>query len=524
MEDSGAFVDEKERGYGELYRGETCSYWDAVLSGEDEKYEAYTEADLKIKNFFNNSDDFGKVKKFLEIEGLEPKLKRKLKILYNLCLEAAGDKALVEEITRKEGAVKKMFNVFRPSLGGEDVSDNDIKKILSKEKDSGKLKEAWEASKKRGEICCGPIVEIIKLRNKLAKSLGFENYYLMSLEFQEQNIDELKKVFDELEEKTDAPFRKLMGEINDYLSVKHDIDKSELRPWHYEDPYFQEGPSIYDVDLDSFYGEDILVKARSYYESLGFDIDDIIKFSDLYERKGKYPHACCIDMDRKGDVRTINNLINNEKWMDTILHELGHAVYGKNYDEADSFLLRDSPNIYTTEAIALLFGRKSRNPNFIMSYCGADVEGVREDISKMLRVRQIVFCRWCLVMFNFEQELYRNPDQDLNKLWWDMVKKYQLIDFSRDKPDWASKVHLASCPVYYHHYMLGELMASQLHNYIVENYVGDFDSDYSGNKDVSKYLIEKIFKAGNKYTSSELVERATGEKLTAKYFVVDFCN
>jgi Zn-dependent M32 family carboxypeptidase len=71
--------------------------------------------------------------------------------------------------------------------------------------------------------------------------------------------------------------------------------------------------------------------------------------------------------------------------------------------------------------------------------------------------------------------------------------------------------------------MLGELLASQLHNYIVENFGEDFDSDYSGNRDVSKYLIEKIFKAGNKYTSSELVERATGEKLTVKCVLDEFC-
>jgi peptidyl-dipeptidase A len=29
---------------------------------------------------------------------------------------------------------------------------------------------------------------------------------------------------------------------------------------------------------------------------------------------------------------------------------------------------------------------------------------------------------WSLLMFNFEKALYENPDQDLNKLWWDMVE------------------------------------------------------------------------------------------------------
>ena len=69
-------------------------------------------------------------------------------------------------------------------------------------------------------------------------------------------------------------------------------------------------------------------------------------------------------------------------------------------------------------------------------------------------------------MVNFEKRLYKNPDQDLNKLWWDLVKEYQLIDFTRDKPDWASKIHFVNAPVYYHNYLLGEVFASQLTNYI----------------------------------------------------------
>jgi peptidyl-dipeptidase A len=67
-------------------------------------------------------------------------------------------------------------------------------------------------------------------------------------------------------------------------------------------------------------------------------------------------------------------------------------------------------------------------------------------------------------MTRFERALYVDPEQDLNRLWWDLVERYQRVPRpdGRDEPDWASKIHIVSAPVYYHNYMLGELFASQL--------------------------------------------------------------
>ena len=45
----------------------------------------------------------------------------------------------------------------------------------------------------------------------------------------------------------------------------------------------------------------------------------------------------------------------------------------------------------------------------------------------MQRNQLLIFSRWCQVMLRFEKAMYENPDQDLNKLWWDLVEKYQLV-------------------------------------------------------------------------------------------------
>jgi len=97
---------------------------------------------------------------------------------------------------------------------------------------------------------------------------------------------------------------------------------------------------------------------------------------------------------------------------------------------------------------------------------------IKDDSFNALRLQQIVFSRWAQVMYRFEKSMYENPDQDLNKLWWDTVEKYQMITKpeGRNMPDWASKIHIALYPCYYHNYLLGEMLASQFYSYITPGF------------------------------------------------------
>ncbi len=70
---------------------------------------------------------------------------------------------------------------------------------------------------------------------------------------------------------------------------------------------------------------------KDYFNGIKLNIDDLIENSDLYEKEGKYQHAYCTDIDRAGDVRVLCNIKENQRWMGTMLHEFGHAVYDKKY-------------------------------------------------------------------------------------------------------------------------------------------------------------------------------------------------
>ena len=68
---------------------------------------------------------------------------------------------------------------------------------------------------------------------------------------------------------------------------------------------------------------------------------------------------------------------------------------------------------------------------------------------KLSRNRLLVFSRKsCQVMLRFEIRIYGNPHQDLNRLWWDLVEKYQEVKRpeGRNMPDYATKIHIVTSP------------------------------------------------------------------------------
>jgi Zn-dependent M32 family carboxypeptidase len=75
--------------------------------------------------------------------------------------------------------------------------------------------------------------------------------------------------------------------------------------------------------------------------------------------------------------------------------------------------------------------------------------------------------------------------------------------------------------------MLGELLASQLHNHLVHKVLkleSDKNVSYVSQKKAGDFLRKKVLEVGDIYHWNEMIKRATGEPLTAKYFARQFVN
>jgi peptidyl-dipeptidase A len=525
------FIKEYESKVVELSKETSLAYFNASISGKTEEYQRCSELQLELNKIYADKSDFAKLKKFKDSDSIsDPTLKRQLDLIYNSYATNQFDENILEQIISLSTKVEEKFATYRPTVNDKQISDNEIDEILEKSIDQKELKNAWTASKMIGKEVSNDVITLVKLRNEAANQLGYKNYHRMSLSFSEQDPVEIENLFDELDNLTLNDFIQLKNEIDFFLAEKNKIDTEGLRPWHYEDKFFQQGPKIYKINFDSYFADkDIEHITKDYYKGIGLNIDDLLEKSDLCEKPGKYQHAYCSHIDKSGDVRVVCNIKPNHRWMATMLHEFGHAAYDKFIDMGLPWSLREPAHIFATEAIAMMFGRFPSNPEWLKDVIGiSDEEADKISIAsfKSLRVEQLVFSRWVQVMYRFEKSMYENPDQDLNSLWWNLVEKYQLIKNpeGRNEPDWASKIHIALYPAYYHNYMLGELLASQLYSYLTTNVSKNKNISFANQKKIGKFLIDNYFFFGSKINWKELIKHATGEDLSSKYYVAQFVN
>jgi peptidyl-dipeptidase A len=511
------------------------AWWNANTSGRDEDFAKKEAAQNKIDEALADTAAFAELKAIKKAKDAgeisDPQQARSIDLLYLMYLEKQVDPALLKKVVAKANAVEKAFNVYRANVDGKELADSEVRKVLKESTNSDRRKAVWEASKGVGGVVSADLMELVKLRNQTATALGFKNYHALQLYLNEQDGDSLIKLFDDLDTLTRGPFQAAKAEIDAKLAANYKITIDQLRPWHYFDPFFQESPTVFAANLDApFAKADILAMCRHFYKSIGLPIDDVIARSDLYEKKGKSPHAFCTDIDREGDVRVLGNIVPNEYWAGTMLHELGHSVYSsKNIPRSLPYLLRMEAHILSTEGIAMMFERFSKQRAFIekMGIAVADAKQFDEAAAKVQRNQLLIFSRWCQVMLRFEKAMYENPDQDLNKLWWDLVEKYQKLHRpeGRNAPDYGSKIHIVSSPVYYHNYMMGQLFASQVHHTIAREVFHGANPQtvlYNDNPRVGEFLNQKVFGPGRLYDWDGLTKFATGERLNPKAFAADF--
>ncbi|MCT8138021.1 M3 family oligoendopeptidase [Anaerobacillus sp. CMMVII] len=506
-----------------LYKPVLYNGWMAATTGQQEYSEKHEKALVTYFANFSDPDAFHQVMAYKKREDLSLLQRRQLDDLYNKMVKNQIETEEVSKTIQLEKKISQVFTTYRPQLKGKEVTNNDLLDVLKNRKDNSERKEAWLASKQIGKKIEKDILTLVRKRNADARALGFDNFYQMSFETQELEMDVVFNTFQKLVELSNEPFRKIKDEIDQELANKFEITIDELRPWHYVDPFFQEAPPVSGFDMDQFYkGKDLEQIVTNTFQAMGLDIVDILEKSDLYPRKNKNPFGFCTNIDREGDVRVLINLDESVFWSTALLHEFGHAAYFKYIDRTLPFLLRFHSHTLTTEAIALFFGRMNKTWDWQKQFLGLnedELAKITPFAERLLQRQMLVSARWMMTFSFFERELYENPDQDLNNLWWKLVQEIQFINPPEETqfPDWAAKMHFSLAPASYQDYLLGELTASQLQTYIEQNISANLFKP-----EVGKYLIEHFFKPGASLHWNEKIKMATGEYLDPEYFSRQF--
>ncbi len=555
-----SFITSFEERLAPVEKASSEAWWNLATSGTEEAQKELVRAGMAYNELFADRGEYEMVRGWYEDRGsLESSiLRRQVEILYKTFAGRQGDGETLRRIEELEAEANAIYSNHRGIIEGAGVNENELREILRVSDDPALRREAWEASKSVGRKVEGIVRELARLRNRLARAEGFADHHARSLDLQEIDAVELARLMDDLQAASDEPFREFKEGLDADLKMRFGIE--EVMPWHLSDPFFQsckhdlsafprsaprresggtlgEGAmgltsdeysnatATPELDIDGFFlDKNLEALTRKTYDNMGLEVRDVLAKSDLYERAGKDQHAFCLRVGRSYpyDVRVLANVRSDSYWMDTMLHEFGHAVYDKYINPNLPYLLRTIAHINSTEAIALMMGSLADDPAWLSAVARVpeeDLERYGERLLWIGRADRLVFVRWALVMYRFEKALYEDPDRgDLNDLWWDLVEQVQLAQRppGRDEPDWAAKLHVALAPVYYHNYVLGYLTAAQLRHHL-EKYVvvgPFFTSELAG-----RYLQEAVFSQGARDDWEDTVLRATGERLNPDYFV-----
>jgi len=224
-----------------------------------------------------------------------------------------------------------------------------------------------------------------------------------------------------------------------------------------------------------------------------------------------------------------------------VLHETGHALYEQNLPRewahwplgrARGMAVHESQSLFVEKQIG-------RNPSFwrwalpvVEKHLGETIayDDIMPQVHRVERglirvdADEVTYPLHVILRYELEQDLVagRLDVADLPEAWDAKMRAYlglSTIDNPADGP--MQDVHWPNGAFgYFPSYTLGAMMAAQQWAAIERGVPGVQDDIADGKFDaINDWRREKIWKEASFYSTPDLIERATGEKLNAAYFI-----
>ena len=174
------------------------AYWDAATTGKQEKFREREQLQLEISRIYNDPNDFEVLKNFKERGHIkDQRLARQLDKLYLAYLQNQIEPELLKSIVELDTKIQERYNNYRGKIDGNEVSMSDIYTLMTTEGNTPEREMAWKASKQVGDVIIDDFLQLVRLRNRAAKGVGFENYHSLSIFAGEQSVEQLDAIFSE---------------------------------------------------------------------------------------------------------------------------------------------------------------------------------------------------------------------------------------------------------------------------------------------------------------------------------------
>jgi Zn-dependent oligopeptidase len=125
--------------------------------------------------YFSNKELFEQVKQYLNQEIENPLDQRQLESIYAYMVRNKLPEEDLKEMVNLSTELVSVFNTFRATLDGRQVSENDVRQLLIKSNDLDLRERAWHASKQIGKEVEEKLLTLVRKRNETARQLGYED-------------------------------------------------------------------------------------------------------------------------------------------------------------------------------------------------------------------------------------------------------------------------------------------------------------------------------------------------------------
>jgi Zn-dependent oligopeptidase len=450
-------------------------------------------------------------------------------------VESAEGRALSSEIVELEGELarqrRSMPLGYVDPNSGEKVAASSVRLalMLASEPDQALRKAAFEglASIERFVLDHG-FLEIVKKRNRLARLLGYQDYY----DFRVQVVERMSKtrlfaLLDDLVERTRLSAQAELARCSAALGPE------ALEPWNFR--YHKMGKRV--ARLDPYVRlAPALERWLRTFQGLGVRFRGATLTLDLLDRAGKYengfmhgPGVAFFDQGTWRPARinftanaVVGQLGSGMTATQTLFHEGGHAAHFSNIlESAPCFAQEFAPtSVAYAETQSMFMDSLVSDPDWLWRYA-RDRNGEPPPVALLeetLREQQL-FPAWdirALVTVPFaERALYELPDDELTPdrvLDVLRVAERRLQGLSRAVRPVLAVPHLLSgeSSAYYHGYVLAELAVQQTRRHFL-----DRDGYLTDNPRIGPELGKHYWAPGNAATFDETLTRLTGSPLSA---------
>lgn len=409
------------------------------------------------------------------------------------------------EISSLRDSLNGLFTDFSSDLQGQTLPLAKLNKTYRTSRNRSERENAFRAANAVGDRVSYDMSIIFQLRNKEAAKFGYQNYFDMIASQTPLGTKSVLQLIYKLDSLTQEHFTTISGNALKTVGV------NELELWDLDYTHSQ-----INQRADDFFNFDQELRVLdSVLERMGFEVEQLPIYYTQNSGANDLLTDNVFEIRVPYDVRIILTETDRELRMRQLLKTTGQALYSVHIAENKqvyNFMAQKTWQMAMSEIMALL----AIDSLWLNDFANMPVGFIRQ-YRKARYEQELIEVRMLLLDLHFEYEAYLNPDQDLNRLYWDILQKYTGLPRHEDITVWASNRKFLNSPLNSMNQLLAKIIAAQSVNYM-NDYLGQPVDDLR----TSAFLIQNYYRFGSRYSWTELLERGTGEKLNPEHLVSHF--